>query len=281
MTDTFTNFQPRLFSIAYRMLGVATEAEDMVQEVFIRWHDAEQGAILNPEGWLTTVMTRLCIDRLRVLQKQRETYVGPWLPAPLGDESLEGKLMMADSVSFALLVVLERLSPVERAVFLLREVFGYGYEQIGEMVERSAVNCRQLFSRAKKQLDQHTTRFPSQPETHDRLFAQFVTSCQSGDMNALLGVLAEDITVWSDGGGKVAAAMRPIHGADKAARFLLGLTKIATPSITVALKKVNGQSATVAYENGVPIATFLPQYEGGKISAIYITRNPDKLRHIG
>ncbi|MDJ0752853.1 MAG: RNA polymerase sigma factor SigJ [Ardenticatenaceae bacterium] len=280
MDDLFEEFRPRLMAIAYRMLGEVPEAEDMVQEAFIRWHEADQTRIDNPRGWLTTVVTRLCIDRLRVLQKQRETYTGPWLPTPVVMEPADAPYLRHETLSYALLVLLETLSPVERAVFLLREAFGFEYETIGKVVERTATNCRQIFSRAKGHLKSGSNRFSTPEETHDRLFYQFIATCQSGNLNDLVGLLSDEITVWSDSGGKVPAARHPVYGVDKAARFMLGLVRLAPADVRLEFKRLNGRLGMVVWQNEKPITAMVLDLEGEKINNIYFMRNPDKLRWV-
>ncbi len=278
--ERFEQFRPRLFGIAYRMLGLPMEAEDIVQDVYMRWHQVEQQHIANPEGWMTTVATRLCIDRLRSAQVSRENYIGPWLPAPLQIEDAEEQVLQVEFLSMAFLHVLEQLTPVERAVYLLRHLFEYDYEAIGEIVERQAENCRQIYSRAKSRLAQNQPRFAAEPERNQRLFDQFVASCQSGDMESLLAILAHDVTIWSDGGGKAAAATRPLHGAETVSQFLLGITRLETADMSWELQPLNGQNGLLVYQDGNVILAVCPHIVEEKIKAFYFIRNPDKLRHL-
>lgn len=277
MDDIFEQNRDRLMAIAYRMLGSVAEAEDAVQETYLRWHGQNQAAVDNPAGWLTTVITRLSIDRLRVLQREREQYPGPWLPVPVASTGSEAAAIKADSVSYALLVLLEKLSPVERAVFLLREIFEFDYESIAQTVEKRPNACRQIFSRAKKRLGDEPDRFSSTSAAHETLFQQFVVACQTGDFDGLLSILTDDVVVYSDGGGRVPAARQPIFGADKAARFILGLMRLAPADAVVSIKPINRQMALTAEQNGVPILALLLDTTDSTIRNIYFMRNPDKL----
>ncbi|MGH2690390.1 MAG: RNA polymerase sigma factor SigJ, partial [Actinomycetota bacterium] len=229
--EVFAGLRPLLFSIAYRMLGSVTDAEDMVQEAFLRWDRVPDGEVASPKAYLSAVVTRLCIDHLRSARVAREAYVGPWLPDPIltaaadPGTSGEDRALLADSLSMAFLVLLESLSPVERAVFLLRETFGYDYAEIATIVGRSEANCRQIAVRARKQLEARRPRFAASPETRDEITGRFVHAAETGDMGALLDLLSDDIVLWSDGGGKVRAARNPVLGAANVARLLLGLVR--------------------------------------------------------
>ncbi|HEY7909915.1 MAG TPA: RNA polymerase sigma-70 factor, partial [Thermomicrobiales bacterium] len=238
--ELFNDYRPLLFSIAYRMLGSVMDAEDMVQEAFLRWQRAVHAEVTSPKSYLTAVVTRLCIDHLGAAYVRRESYVGPWLPEPLVTEgdAMTDTMALADSLSLAFLVLLERLTPVERAVFLLHEVFGYPYEEIAGIVEKNAANCRQIGQRARRHIHADRPRFDPSPAEQERLTQQFIVSCTSGDLGALVAILADDITLWADGGGKVAAARRPIHGAENVARFLGGLAKAQVP-ITMRVTWIN------------------------------------------
>ncbi|MCI0397621.1 MAG: RNA polymerase sigma-70 factor, partial [Chloroflexi bacterium] len=275
--------RPLLFAIAYEMLGSVMEAEDIVQESYLRWQGTAGEAIRSPRSYLATIATRLSIDRLRSAQMQREEYVGPWLPEPFVTGAFPGAAEWAtttEALSVAFMVLVEQLSPVERAVFLLREVFDYEYEEIAAIVEKSEANCRQMFSRARQRLGAGRPRTQARPEEQERLMQQFLDTCATGDLPGLLHVLAEDITVYSDGGGRVAAARRPIHGADKVARFLFGLMRLAPPTTDYHPAWVNGRPGMVVYVDGRPFNTLSVEVSDGRIQAIYIVVNPDKLRHL-
>ena len=214
-TEDFERHRSLLFSIAYRMLGSVTDAEDIVQETYLRWQEMPDTVVRSLKSYLSAVVTRLSIDRLRSARAHREEYVGPWLPEPLVLNRVEegaDLIQLDESLSMAFLVLLESLNPVERAVFLLREVFDYEYEEISRIVGKSEANCRQITRRARQSVAARRPRFESSPEQEERLTQRFVDTCMSGDMEGLLELLSEDVTLWSDGGGKVAAASYPIHG---------------------------------------------------------------------
>jgi RNA polymerase sigma-70 factor (ECF subfamily) len=282
-SDTFTSHRPLLFSIAYRMLGSVMDAEDMVQETFIRWQQAAPGDVRSPKAYLSTVVTRLCIDQLRSARAQREQYIGPWLPEPVVTEEsapVEDEAALADSISMAFLVLLERLSPVERAAFLLREVFDYGYPEIAGVVGKSEANCRQMVSRARRHIGEHRKRFAPAPEDAGRIAARFLDAATRGDMQGLLDLLAEDVTLWSDGGGKAAAALNPIEGANRVARFFTGLAAKMPPSLSVRRARVNGRPGFVMYIGGQPYSVATADVSDGRVRAVHIVVNPDKLRNI-
>jgi len=280
----FEQHRGLLFSIAYRMLGSASDAEDIVQEAFLRWEHAADADVQSPRAWLSTVVTRLAIDHLRSARVQRETYVGPWLPEPLLTEhapSASERLALAESLSMAFLVMLETLGPVERAVFLLREVFDYDYEEIAGIVGKSADNCRQMLRRARERVVAGRPRFEAKAEEHTRLTQQFLATAATGDVPALVALLAKDATLWSDGGGKVTAARKPIHGADRVARFVTGvLRKGAAKAMDVRLMRVNGADGLVAYVGGQARFVVSLDVGDGLIRALRIVVNPDKLRAI-
>jgi RNA polymerase sigma-70 factor (ECF subfamily) len=277
--ELFNEYRPRLFSIAYRMLGSVMDAEDMVQEAFLRWQRTALGQITSPRSYLTAVITRLCIDHLGAAYVRRESYVGPWLPEPLVTEgdAMTDLAARADSLSLAFLILLERLTPVERAVFLLHEVFDYPYEEIAGIVEKSATNCRQIGQRARRHVHADRPRFDSSPAEQERLTQQFMQSCASGDLNALIAILADDITLWADSGGKAAAARRPVHGAENVARFLLGGLAKAQQSVTTRVTRINGQPGLIVRAGDAVYVTAL-DIADGRIQAIRSIANPEKLR---
>lgn len=281
-SDIFESTRPLLFSIAYRMLGSVTDAEDVVQESFLRWLQAPETEVRAPRAYLATIVTRLAINQLQSAQSRRETYVGPWLPEPLVTEHAPDPsepIELAESLSMAFLMMLERLSPTERAVLLLHDVFDFDYEEIARIVDKSEVNCRQLLTRAKKHIGEPRARFDVDPVQADRLLNRFIEATRAGDIDGLLGVLAEDITLWADGGGKVpGAAQRPIHGADAVARFVVqrartgaSLGRILRPTL------INGQPGFIIDESGQPLAALVLETRGGRIHGIYAIANPDKL----
>lgn len=282
-TDTFTEYRPLLFSIAYRMLGSVMDAEDAVQETYLRWERADGSGIESPKAYLSTIVTRLSIDQLRSARVQREQYIGPWLPEPLITEEgadMEDRAVLADSLSMAFLVMLESLGPVERAAFLLREVFDFDYADLARILEKSEANCRQLVHRAKEHVKEHRPRFDASTSQAQEIAAQFLHAVTTGDMDRLLGLLANDAILWSDGGGKVAAAINPIYGAEKIARFMLGLMKKAPEHFGARLVRVNGQPGVVTYDGGKPFMAGTFDVLDGKVCGIRIVNNPDKLQRL-
>ena len=278
--ETFNSYRPLLFSIAYRMLGSAMDAEDLVQETFTRWQSTTAN-IESPKAFLAAIITRLCIDQLRSAKTQREDYIGPWLPEPImTDSTTNPDSALADSLSIAFLVVLESLSPVERAVFLLREVFDYGYAEIARIVDKSEPNCRQMVKRAKEHIAARRPRFTVRPEEHDRLVVQFGQVCANGDLEGLLALLADDITAYSDGGGKVVAARNPIVGADRVARFILGILRKMPVGAVLGLGIINGQTAIITQVGAQPYNVLAFDIDTGRIRRIFNILNPEKLKKI-
>jgi RNA polymerase sigma-70 factor (TIGR02957 family) len=279
--------RPLMFSIAYRMLGSVAEAEDVVQEAFLRLHRAPATEVQSVAAYAATVTTRLAIDQLRSARVRRERYVGSWLPEPLLTTDAESdpavRAERADSLSLAFLVVLERLSPVERAVFLLREVFAYGYDEIGRIVEKSAVNCRQIFTRASRRIAAGKPRFEASRGRRDDLARAFFAACETGDVAGLEHVLAEDVVFDGDGGGKAPAIAKPIQGRVRVARFLLGLMRQAVIfNGRIEPATVNGQpGGRIVDGDGRLAAVFELQITDGRVQALRNVVNPDKLRHLG
>ncbi|MCA1558164.1 MAG: RNA polymerase sigma-70 factor, partial [Acidobacteria bacterium] len=226
--EIFKEHRRLLFSLAYRMLGTVADAEDIVQEAFLRWQAAGDEEIKAPRAYLSAIVTNLSINHLQSARVKREEYIGPWLPEPLiADENQDPmrNIQLADSLSMAFMILLEALAPTERAVFLLREVFDYEYEEIARMVGKTEANCRQMVSRARQHIRERRSRFDVSEEIRERLTGQFIKACASGDLQALMSLLSEDVTLLSDGGGRVTAARKPITGVDHVARFLTGLVK--------------------------------------------------------
>ena len=279
----FERHRSLLFSIAYRMLGSVADAEDVVQEAYLRWQQAPEAEVRSPRSYLSTVVTRLSIDRLRSARARREEYVGPWLPEPLVSERAEEVAVLdelSESLSTAFLVVLESLNPVERAVFLLREVFDYDYEEISRILGKSEDNCRQIAHRARQSVAARRPRFERSPEQEERLSRQFLEACMSGDMEGLISLLSEDVTLWSDGGGKVAAAPYPIYGPERVARFLLGVLRTVPPGFSARPAQVNGAPGVVGYVDGSPTGVVALDVVDGRLHGVRIVVNPDKLRGI-
>jgi RNA polymerase sigma-70 factor, ECF subfamily len=285
MDDVYARLRPLLFSIAYRMVGSVSEAEDLVQEAFVRFH--QHGAeVEDPKAFLTTVVTRLAIDHLRSARVRREAYVGPWLPEPLlGDDSADpaARAEMADSLSLAFLVLLEQLSPLERAAFLLREVFGYPYEQVAETVGRSQDSCRQLVARARRHLDAGRPRYEVSARRHEELTDRFLEACLTGDVDGLTALLAEDVELVTDGGGHVRAVRKPVRGRDKVSRVMITITQPDRRAGIAAIRPVhvNGRPGRLAVDaDGAPVGVLELDVADGLVRAIRMVVNPEKLAHL-
>ncbi|HET9984553.1 MAG TPA: RNA polymerase sigma-70 factor [Longimicrobiales bacterium] len=279
----FTDTRPMLFAIAYRMLGSVADAEDLVQDAFLRWQQAPDDQIRAPRAYLTTIVTRLAINQLRSARRRRESYVGPWLPEPLVTEHAPDPsepLELAESLSMAFLVMLERLSPIERAVLLLHDVFDFDYTEIARILDKSEANCRQLLSRAKKHLGKVEARFDADRAQAERLLQRFTAAANAGDVAGMVAVLAEDITLWTDGGGKArTAALTPIHGAENVAGFLVdALRRYVAATRTTRAARINGQPGFLVYVSGRAHVAVSFEVHGGRIQAIYVISNPDKLQ---
>lgn len=281
--------RPRLRGLAYRMLADLDEADDVVQEAYLRWHQADRRDVRSPEGWLVTVVSRLSVDRLRRMATERAAYVGPWLPEPIATEvpgvpnappAPDQGAELASDLSVALLVLLERLAPEERAAFLLREVFGTDYAEIARILERRPDAVRQMVHRARARVHAGRPRRPAPTEVHARLFERFVETLAADDAPGLLALLTPEVTCTSDGGGRAAAARNVLVGPDRVARFLLGLSRKYLGRVTARFTQLNGQPALLLYEEGrLATATMLDLDEAGeRIRAVYVVRNPDKLR---
>jgi RNA polymerase sigma-70 factor (ECF subfamily) len=285
--EAFEAHRPLLVSVAYRMLGSLAEAEDVVQEAWLRWDRTDRAEIVDVRAFLVRMTTRLAIDRLRRLNARRESYIGPWLPEPvLTERDVAEDIELAESVSLALLVVLETLSPLERAVFVLREAFGYAYAEIGEIIGRNEATVRQLARRARDHVQEGRTRFDADQATRRRVTEQFLAACNNGDLNALMTVLAPGVTLYADSGGRVRAPRRPIVGADKVARFFLSIWTIPYsdwigvakgPDLEVQLARVNGGPGLVATADGKPVGALVLEIADGVIQTIDLIANPDKL----
>lgn len=283
--ETFENYRGYLFSIAYRMLGSAMDAEDMVQETYLRYQAATVENIVSLKAYLTTILTRLCIDQLHLARRQRETYFGPWLPEPIltdrsgGSVSSEEQLEIYESISLAFLVLLEQLQPIERAVFLLREVFDYDYADIAGFLGRSEAACRQAFSRAKKHMGEQRPRYAPTPTSHQELLTRFLGVVQAGEIEPLMAMLAEDVELWVDGGGKIrGAASRPIFGRNAVAQFVLGANRSFLPKdYVIEQSEVNGNPALIARSDGHAYVVLTIDIGDGRIQAIRLIANPDKL----
>ncbi len=291
--ESYENLRPLLFSVAYRMLGSVSEAEDIVQETLLRLHVvAGREPIRSLEAYATTMATRLCIDALRSARARRESYVGEWLPEPVvGDDALVARpgpdavehAETADSLSMAFLVLLETLSPVERAAFLLREVFGYEYSEIASVVDKSEVACRQLVSRAKARLNERKPRFEASRRRRDELAARFFAACEDGDLPGFIDLLAADVVFTGDGGGKVPRGFsisQPIFGREHVGRMLAGFARRLT-GVRFEQTVVNGQpGALLRHPNGDLISVLSLEIAGGQVCGIRSVINPEKLQHL-
>lgn len=271
-----------LFGIAYRMLGSAADADDALQETFLRWHTAvNQGtSIASDRAWLTTTISRICLDQLRSARVKRESYVGPWLPEPLvGDAApdVAESAVLAESLSTAFLLLLERLSPKERADFLLHDVFNYEFATIAGIIDESEANCRQIARRARGHVAERRPRFPTPPERRQQLLDQFIAAYTDGDLPGLIAILAEDVTLWSDGGGKVTAAVRPILGREKVYRFLSHIGDVLPPSTKVERVPINGGPGILVLDGERPISLISFDFKDDRIHDIFVVMNPEKL----
>jgi RNA polymerase sigma-70 factor (ECF subfamily) len=287
MDADLDELRPLMFSIAYRMTGSVGDAEDIVQDAVIRtYRAASQGTLVeSPKAFVTTTTTRLAIDHLRSARVRREAYVGTWLPEPLVTDPEPGpaeRAEMSDSLSLAFLVLLESLSPVERAVFLLREVFGYDYGEIARSVGKSEPNCRQIFARARRHIDEGRPRFDASRRQGAELTDRFLAAVRGGDMESFIELLAPDVVMYGDGGGKGPAATTPTYGRERVGRLLRGLAR-QMPRLVSELRpaQVNGQPGLVAYDqDGNLFGVLAFDYAGGQVQAIRSVVNPDKLRHL-
>ncbi len=282
----FEAHRPLLFSIAYRMLGSASDAEDVVQDAWLRYRNAPD--VRSPRAFAATIVTRLCLDRLKAARTTREQYIGPWLPEPLLTSRQEGPdvtLERSESVTLAFLVLLEALSPEERAVFILKEAFDYPHAEIAQMLDLAEANSRQLFHRAKGRLQEGRPRLVGTPESRRAVADRFVAALTAGDAKALTELLAQDVGLWSDGGGKVSAARRPLVGRDEVLNFLTGLHRVAVRTgffahASLDIDEVNGEPAILQRIGGRLDAVYVISIAGGTVGAIRAVRNPDKLTYI-
>lgn len=281
----FESHRPRLFGLAYRMLGSAADAEDTVQDAYLRFSGADRTAIGRPAAWLAKVVTNLCLTRLTSARARRERYPGTWLPEPVAtSDGTLGPLESAeqrDAVSLALLVLLERLTPTERAVYVLREAFAYGHREIADVLDLTEANCRQLYRRAVRRVASPETRFEAAPGRQEELVRAFLTAAREGDVAGLEKLLAAEVTWWGDGGGKVTAALRPVQGCEKVVRFLAGLLKRFAAGVDFTVAEVNGASALAAWEGDALVGVVSFELREGLIANVRAVVNPDKLEFVG
>jgi len=282
-TRTFNRHRRRLLGIAYRMLGSAADAEDVVQDAWLRWNDATIDALDNPEAWLVTVVTRLSIDRLRAAKLQREHYEGPWLPEPLVTDapaSPEQMLERADNISVAFLAVLERLAPEARAAFLLREVFDADYADLARTLGKSEAACRQLVHRAKAQIQDERPRFAVDRDAHLRLLQGFAQAAASGDMQRLKELLAEDVELVGDSGGKVPAFRKMLRGSQRIAQYFHAVPRLLGDGLRLELAEINGEPGLLRFFDGALESVQTLETDGERILRIHTQRNPEKLARI-
>jgi RNA polymerase sigma-70 factor (ECF subfamily) len=281
---TFNRHRGLLFSVAYRMLGSVVDAEDMLQETFIRWQQAPKEEIRSPRAYLVTIITRLCINQLQSARVRREEYVGEWLPEPLVTDPASdplGIVKVDESLSMAFLFLLERLTPMERAVFLLREVFEYEYAEIASVLGQTEANCRQILRRARQHVGDLRRRFDASAQEHSDLLVRFLKASRSGDLQGLVDLLAGDVVLHTDGGGKAIALPKEVHGADTVARTILQRMANNVPKEALGrLAKINGEPGFVGYVNGKPFSAMTLDVRDGRIQGIYIVTNPEKLARL-
>ena len=287
--DVFQIDRPLLFSIAYRMLGSASDAEDVLQDGWLRYRGVERSTIRSPKSFAATIVTRLCLDRLKSARTTREEYIGPWLPEPILTSELEdpaARLQRAESVTLAFLVLLEKLSPEERAVFVLKDIFEYDHSEIADMLGTTADNSRQLLHRAKARLAEGRPRLTGTAQSRRAIAERFTRAFSSGDGSELTMLLAKDVSMWSDGGGKASAARRPLVGRDQVVNFLMGLHRaaqtagLAPRDMSLTIEDVNSEPALVLRVRQRLESIFVFSIDDDAISGIRVVRNPDKLAHI-
>ncbi|MFI2352174.1 RNA polymerase sigma-70 factor [Streptomyces sp. NPDC019443] len=283
VTDVFEEHRPVLTGVAYRMLGRVADAEDVVQDAWLRWSADDRSDVREPRGFLVRITTRLAIDRLRHVQSRREAYVGPWLPEPIATDfgptlpDTAERAVLAESVSLAVLVVLESLSPLERAVFVLREAFGFPYGEIATTLDRSEAAVRQLAGRARRHVEERKPRYDVDPGECRDLTERFLAAASGGDLDALLTLLAPDVRLVGDSGGKAKAPLRVIESADKVGRFLFAVAKEPVQELDVRFVELNGAPALLVLSAGKPDSVMQLEVLDGRIQCVYIIRNPDKL----
>ncbi|MER6983058.1 RNA polymerase sigma-70 factor [Streptomyces carpinensis] len=285
-TDVFEEHRPVLMGVAYRMLGRVADAEDVVQEAWLRWSGGDRSAVREPRAYLVRVTTRLALDRLRQIKERGESYVGPWLPEPLATDlagtapDAEQRAVLADSVSLAVLVVLESLSPLERAVFVLREAFGYPYAEIAAMLDRGEAAVRQLAGRARRHVDERRPRYEVDPAQRRDLTERFLAAAAGGDLAGLMALLAPDVRLVGDSGGKSRAPLRILETADKVGRFLVGAAQKGVVDPSFRFLELNGGPAVLVLSGDRPDSVFQVDVADGCIQSVYIIRNPDKLQSL-
>lgn len=283
--EIFESHRPSLFRLAYGMLGRVAPAEDAVQETFLRWQNQDIDKINSHQSYLATIVNRICLDEIKSARNQREQYIGPDLPEPIlmdHGETPEEEVELADSLSMALLVVLDQLTPVHRAVFILREIFDYDYDAISDIVQKSESHCRKIAQRARDQIQDKKPQFQKNHDEQQQLIGAFLEAVKGGNLSEMESMLAEEAILYSDGGGKVTAARKPVAGASKIAKFLVGIQKQVPPEVhwSIERKQVNGEPGMIIRMDGELYNVWSFHIEDGKIQSIYTVLNPDKLQHL-
>lgn len=282
--ESFSQHRPLLFGIAYRMLGSAADAEDLLQETFIRWQQASEVEIESPRAFLVTILTRLCINHLQSARVRREEYFGQWLPEPLVTAPRQNPSIsfeLDESLSIAFLLLLERLTPMERAVLVLREVFDYEYSEIASILGQSEPNCRQVLRRARQHIKESRPRFDASLEQREELLRRFSEASSQGEWEGLVSLLSKEAVFYSDGGGKAPALPKPIYGAENIARGMLeGLRKLVPKNLVRRFVPINGQPGIVTYHDGNPFSVFTLDIDEGRVYKIYVITNPEKLKRL-
>lgn len=283
--EIFEQQRPHLFRLAYGMLGRIAPAEDAVQEAFLRWQKQDVDQIKSPRAFLSTIVSRICLDEIKSARNRKEQYIGPNLPEPIlmsEGKTPEEKMELAESLSMALLVLLDRLTPVQRAVFILREIFDYNYATIAEIIGKSESNCRKIAQRARGQVRENKPSFEKNTTARHKLVTTFMDAVQDGDLSEIERMLAEEAILYSDGGGKVTAARKPIYGSGKIAKFLVGIQKLASEDAEwrFEFKGVNGEPGMLIWFEGRVYNVWSFHLENDKIQSIYVVLNPDKLTHL-
>jgi RNA polymerase sigma-70 factor (ECF subfamily) len=280
----FDQYRSLLFSIAYRMLGSVADAEDMLQETFIKWLELGDEDIRSPRSYLVTILSRLCINQLQSARAQREEYVGVWLPEPIVTDPGEGPfnlIRVDESISMSFLVLLERLTPTERAAFLLREIFEYDYREIGQIIGQTDTNCRQILKRAKEHIQALRPRFKIAQAIHDALLECFLKAIGTGEMSSLVELLTEDVVLRSDGGGKGVAVPNAVRGVDKVGRGILGgMARLLPQNLVRKLARINGKPGLINYQDGKPHSVLTIEVREDRISSFFVVTNPEKLKHL-
>ncbi len=279
----FEENRPALARLAYRMLGTQGDADDVMQEAYLRWTHANRDSVKSPRAYLQSIVTHLCIDQRKLIDDRKATYVGPWLPEPIVEADSpapDDQIETAESVSMALMLILESLSPTERAAYLLRRIFDYPYNEIADILGKSEPGCRQLVSRAEARIIEQRPRFEADPDNVERLTEAFIQACSTGDLEGLVQVLAADAVLYSDGGGKVTAALVPIHGANHIARAFLGIMKKAPPGVEYRRVQVNGQPGFLTILHGEVVTVLTFDVVDGRITTCFAVRNPEKLLRV-